>query len=90
MTSSALSPVGVVLDCLVLFLLCSGILIQQNTLPVPLVGKSLRSQQKLKIPPEELNEAPQISPIIMLVLSHTVVCFFMHMMLVLPFCRLLE
>lgn len=90
MTSSALGPVWVVLNCLVLFLLCSCILIQQNTLLVPLVGRSSRSHQKLKIPLEEFSGAAQKSSTIMLVLSHTMMCFFMHMILVLPFCRLLE
>lgn len=64
MTRSALSPVWVVLNRLVLFLLCSGTLIQQNTLLVPMVGKSLRSQQNLKFPLEELSEAAQESSII--------------------------
>lgn len=89
MSSSALSAVWVVLNCLVLFLLYSGMLIQQNTFLDPLVGKSLRSQHKLKIPPEEFSEAAQKSSTIMLALSHTMMCFFKHMMLALPFCRLL-
>lgn len=51
------------------------------------IGKSLESQQKLKIPAEEFCGAAQKASVITLVLSHTVMCFFIYILL---FCRLLE
>lgn len=70
------------LNCFSEFLLHTFIVIQQNTLLMFSIGKSLESQQNLKCLTEEFFGAAQKAYIILLTLSHTAMCFFTYMMLI--------